>query len=154
MTDRRVTDALLLMWFAQASWCTSLLVKCKKTKKVFMLTTRPGARANLKAVAKQVGAKELRMAGEKEKALLGLAEGCEGGCVTAMSVLGDTEGKVTSVVDAAIPEMAANLRMCSGCRDFKAHNQVTNQPPRACFLLRHNDFSFDATTQLIMSCVY
>ena len=120
-----------------------------------MVTTRPGARANLKAVAKQVGAKELRMAGEKEKALLGLAEGCEGGCVTAMSVLGDTEGKVTSVVDAAIPEMAANLRICSGCRAFKAHNQVSNQPPRACFLLRHDvrhDFAFVGTTKHVMSC--
>ena len=133
----------------QASWCTSLLVKCKKTKKLFMVTSRPGARANLKAVAKQVGAKELRMAGEKEKALLGLAEGCEGGCVTAMSVLGDTEGKVTSVVDAAIPEMVANLRMCSGCRDFKAHNQVTNQPSE------HSSRS-DTTTSFVgtqnMSC--
>lgn len=72
-----------------ASWCTSLLVKCKKTKKMFMVTTAPGNRADLKKLAKDVGAKELRLvSAEKDKAVLHLPEGCENGCVTALSVVG------------------------------------------------------------------
>lgn len=72
-----------------ASWCTSLLVKCKKKKTMFMVTTAPGNKADLKKIAKQVGAKELRLVtAEKDKAVLGLPEGCQNGCVTALSVVG------------------------------------------------------------------
>ena len=41
-----------------------------------------------------------------------------------VNAAGDTEGKVTSVLDSSIPTMSANLRMCSGCNDFKAHTKV------------------------------
>ena len=72
-----------------ASWCTSLLVKCKKTKKMFMVTTAPGNKPDLKKLAKDVGAKELRLvSAEKDKDVLHLPEGCENGCVTALSVVG------------------------------------------------------------------
>lgn len=47
---------------------------------------------------------------------------------------GDTEGKVTSVLDASILNLTSNLRMCSGCRDFTCHTKVraaSSQPARA-----------------------
>ena len=54
-----------------------------------MVTTAPGVRADLKKIAGQVGAKELRLvSAEKDKAVLNLAEGCENGCMTALSVIG------------------------------------------------------------------
>ena len=64
-----------------------LLIQLKK--KMYMVTTAPGVRADLKKIAGQVGAKELRLvSAEKDKAVLNLAKGCENGCMTALSVIG------------------------------------------------------------------
>ena len=40
-----------------------------------------------------------------------------------MSVVGDKQGKVTSVLDEQLQKWAEPLRMCSGCADFKDHAQ-------------------------------
>jgi hypothetical protein len=111
-----------------ASWCTSLFVKCKKTKKHFMITSRPGVKVDLKKVAKQIGAKELRIA--QDKAALGFTSDYTG-CLTAMSVLGDREGAVASVLDKQILDLGNDCRMCSGCDDFRDHTQhhISSVPP-------------------------
>ena len=71
------------------SWCTSLLVKCKKKKTIFMITAAPGHKVDLKKMASLVGAKELRLvSSDVDKAHLTLWPECAGGCVTAMSVVG------------------------------------------------------------------
>ena len=59
---------------------------------------RPGTKPDLKKLAKSIGAKELRIAGDTDKAVLGLPAGSFGGSLTAMSVVGDTENKVSSLV--------------------------------------------------------
>lgn len=46
-------------------------------------------------------------------------------CWLVEQYAGDTEGKITSVLDESILELPTNLRMCSGCRDFKCHTKVT-----------------------------
>jgi hypothetical protein len=72
-----------------ASWCTSLLVKCKKKKQIYMITSAPGHKPDLKKIAGAVGAKELRLvSSDADKAHLKLPVKCTSGCVTAMSVIG------------------------------------------------------------------
>jgi len=109
----------------EASWCTTLFLKCKKTKKLFMVTVPPGSKPDLKPLAKLLGSKELRLADEKSRACLSLSDAeSKAGCLTAMSVVGDKEGVVTSVLDEGILNPAGfRCRMCSGCRDFKNHAQ-------------------------------
>jgi Ala-tRNA(Pro) deacylase len=95
-----------------ASWCTSLLVKCKKSKKMFMVTTAPGNKADLKRLAKEVGAKELRLvSAEKDKAVLNLPEGCQNGCVTALSVVG-TGAQACKVFISGVSPFRVSLAYC------------------------------------------
>ena len=86
-----------------------------------MVTTNSGRRVDLKQTTKLLGMKQLRMAGAKDlKATLGV----ERGCVTALSVVNDSQCVVTSVVDAALlAEGAPPLRMCTGCDDAQDHSQ-------------------------------
>eukprot|EP01052_Picozoa_sp_SAG31_P020410 SAG31_NODE_1532_length_7990_cov_8.692941_8_plen_207_part_00 len=108
----------------QESWCTTFYAKCSKTKKSFIITSRPGIKPDLKKLQGPLSAKSLRFASDKVTLLfffaywecpatraasnvnyffrvlhvaaaaqspLCLPEGCENGCITAMSAVADTE---------------------------------------------------------------
>jgi nucleoside-diphosphate kinase len=105
-----------------ASWAKSLFLSGKigkKDKKFFMLTTRSFLKPDLKALAKAVGVKELRLASPKDtSAILHI----EKGCVTAMTTVMDKACKITSCIDEGLME-ASHLRMCAGCHDALDHSQ-------------------------------
>ena len=109
----------------EKSWCTSLFLKCKKTKKLFMVTVPPNSgKPDIKKLAALLGSKEVRLADDKSRLCLNLSSSeAEKGCLTAMSVVGDTTNSVTSVLDEKMLSPDLNCRMCSGCRDFKNHAQ-------------------------------
>jgi nucleoside-diphosphate kinase len=105
-----------------ASWAKSLFLSGKigkKEKKHFMLTTRSSVKPDLKALAKVVGVKELRLASPADvSSILHI----EKGCVTAMTSVMDKDCKVTCCLDEGLME-ATNLRMCAGCNDALDHSQ-------------------------------
>eukprot|EP00658_Telonema_sp_P-2_P026576 TRINITY_DN20745_c0_g1_i8.p1 TRINITY_DN20745_c0_g1~~TRINITY_DN20745_c0_g1_i8.p1 ORF type:complete len:459 (+),score=154.65 TRINITY_DN20745_c0_g1_i8:251-1627(+) len=97
----------------------NLLVKDKKSKQVYMLVNAQSNSCDLKAVAKTLGAKELRMADRKEV-------GVDAGCITALSLaLAPTsgEGKITAVIDEALLDAKTPLVLCAGCADPLDHSQ-------------------------------
>lgn len=75
----------------------NLLVKDKKTGKLYLITTRHDATVQLNTIAKSIGAKELRFA---DAETLETTLGVQQGSVTPFALLNDAkEHKVTFVLD-------------------------------------------------------
>jgi nucleoside-diphosphate kinase len=113
-----------------ASWAKSLFLSGKvgkKEKKYFMLTTRSSVKPDLKALAKVVGVKELRLASPADvSSILHI----EKGCVTAMTSVMDKDCKVTCCLDEGLMG-GTHLRMCAGCNDALDHSlhNISTCPP-------------------------
>mmetsp|Transcript_21844 Transcript_21844/g.38624 ORF Transcript_21844/g.38624 Transcript_21844/m.38624 type:complete len:586 (-) Transcript_21844:99-1856(-) len=95
----------------------NLFVKDKKTKQLYMISMRQHINANLKVVAKAVGAKELRFADSSFAAFCH-----EKGCVSLLNLYNNVQGDVIPVIDSELFK-AETLRICVGCNDPVDHSQ-------------------------------
>lgn len=103
----------------------NLIVKGKKTSTVYMLTIPQQNSINLKALAKTLKEKELRLLDMKKRDDL-LCQ--TKGCFTLLSLYGNKEGKVKSVIHTDLFDEGAendeqSLRICCGCDDPLDHTQ-------------------------------
>merc|ERR1719277_746977 len=83
------------------------------------------------------------------------AFGIERGCVTAMSVVNDKVGNVTSVLDSRLLKEGTRIRMCTGCNDALDHSQhrISEQGPSSllsfCEACGHTPRIYEASSNTI-----
>mmetsp|Transcript_2662 Transcript_2662/g.6248 ORF Transcript_2662/g.6248 Transcript_2662/m.6248 type:complete len:585 (+) Transcript_2662:116-1870(+) len=96
----------------------NLFVKDKKAKKEYMIALRQSVDINLKALAKMLGAREVRMSSSTKDAFCH-----EKGCMTLLSLYNNVKGDVIPVIDDKLFEECPVLRVCTGCEDPLDHSQ-------------------------------
>jgi len=104
----------------------NLLVKDKKSKAAFMVSSPQACDVNLKEAAKQLGQKEFRLHSDSQS-----VTGVEKGCITPLSMIAAGD-KATLAIDESLLELPL-LLMCAGCSDPLDHSQhnVVEIPPAA-----------------------
>ena len=103
----------------------NLFVKCKKTKKLFLITARQESKVNLKVTSKALGVKELRLA-SADLVLEKLHS--QKGCITCLSLFYDIDQSVQWVVEKSLLKQQPEWCLCAGCHDplnHKQHNVTT-----------------------------
>eukprot|EP00516_Mucochytrium_quahogii_P005783 CAMPEP_0203762872 /NCGR_PEP_ID=MMETSP0098-20131031/15659_1 /ASSEMBLY_ACC=CAM_ASM_000208 /TAXON_ID=96639 /ORGANISM=" , Strain NY0313808BC1" /LENGTH=552 /DNA_ID=CAMNT_0050657453 /DNA_START=148 /DNA_END=1806 /DNA_ORIENTATION=- len=96
----------------------NLFVKDKKAKKLYLVSMRQSVDANLKDIAKKLGAKEVRFASNSAECMC-----LEKGCITLLSLYNNVQGDVTPAIDTQLFSGNQPLRMCAGCDDPLNHLQ-------------------------------
>ena len=92
----------------------------KKSKKLFLISHRQAAKANLKAISKEVGVKELRLAKPDDVAkCLKVTRGC----ITALCLINADPATITYVLDSELETSGAPLTICAGCNNPLDHTQ-------------------------------
>jgi len=95
----------------------NLFVKAKKPKQNYLVCVKQDREANMKAIEKKLGAKDMRLAsGAKE------CFSHEMGCITLLSAVNNVQRDVQLVIDEQIMEMPL-IRVCAGCKDPLDHSQ-------------------------------
>jgi hypothetical protein len=99
----------------------NLLVKDKKTKRLYLFTLRHDREVDLKTLGDKVGAKELRLAGAAD---VQSAIASTQGCVTPLWMVNNVQASITPVFDKALLDASTTpVIVCAGCRDAKDHSQ-------------------------------
>jgi len=97
----------------------NLFLKAKKSKKksfLVMVCARQAAKIDLKALAKELKVKSLRMA--KDTSCMCLEEGC----ITPLQLYNDVAAQCQLIMDEELLKMSS-LRICAGCKDPSDHSQ-------------------------------